>query len=74
MHFANAFICGKKPPFRGVFKYKDERGEWRQTVRMLRALNIYANADANAKRATAATINEVMERELSPQEMGSLIG
>ena len=34
-------------------------------------LNIYASADANAKQAAAATIDEVMERRLSPQEMGS---
>jgi len=27
--------------------------------------------DANAKQAAAATIDEVMERRLSPQEMGS---
>lgn len=40
MHFTNAFIRGKKPPFRGVFKYKDKDGEWRQTVRTLSAKGI----------------------------------
>jgi integrase len=40
MHFTNAFIRGKKPPFRGVFKYKDKDGEWRQTVRTLKAQGI----------------------------------
>ena len=37
----------------------------------LYAARIYASADANAKQATAATIDEVMERRLSPQEVGS---
>ena len=40
MHFTNAFIRGKKPPFRGIFKYKDKDGEWRQTVRTLSAKGI----------------------------------
>jgi len=40
MHFTNAFIRGKKPPFRGVFKYKDKDGEWRQVVRTLEARGI----------------------------------
>ncbi|MBP3883483.1 MAG: hypothetical protein J6D54_00905 [Olsenella sp.] len=34
-------------------------------------LNIYASADADAKRAAAMTIDEVMGRRLAPQEMGS---
>ena len=37
MYYKTAFLRGKKPPFRGVFKYKDSDGEWRQTVRTLEA-------------------------------------
>ena len=37
MYYKTAFLRGKKPPFRGVFKYKDSDGEWRQTVRALEA-------------------------------------
>jgi len=48
MHYTNAFIRGKKAPFRGVFKYKDASGEWRQTVRTLKAQGI-----AEAKRELA---------------------
>lgn len=48
MHYTNAFIRGKKAPFRGVFKYKDTSGEWRQTVRTLKAQGI-----AEAKRELA---------------------
>ena len=47
-HYTNAFIRGKKVPFRGVFKYKDASGEWRQTVRTLKAQGI-----AEAKRELA---------------------
>ena len=34
-------------------------------------LNIYASADADAKRAAAMTIDEVMGRRLAPQELRS---
>lgn len=34
-------------------------------------LNIYASADADAKRAAAMTIDEVMGRRLAPQEIRS---
>ena len=40
MHYTNAFIRGKKAPFRGVFKYKDKDGNWHQTVRTLKAQGI----------------------------------
>ena len=40
MHYTNAFIRGKKAPFRGVFKYKDSEGNWHQTVRTLKAQGI----------------------------------
>lgn len=40
MHYINAFVRGKKAPFRGVFKYKDDEGNWHQTVRTLKAQKI----------------------------------
>lgn len=57
MHFTNAFIRGKKPPFRGVFKYKDKDGEWCQTVRTLSSRGI-----AEARRELAELRVE-LERE-----------
>lgn len=36
-------------------------------------LNIYASADTDAKLAAASTIEDVMERRLSPEELGELV-
>ena len=37
MFYTTQFIRGKRPPFRGIFKYKDEEGRWRQISRILEA-------------------------------------
>lgn len=37
MKYTIAFLRGSEPPFRAVFKYKDEDGTWHQTTRKLKA-------------------------------------
>ncbi|MCH3968627.1 MAG: site-specific integrase [Atopobiaceae bacterium] len=57
MKYTNAFVRGTTPPFRGIFKYKDDKGSWKQVTRQLDAKCL-----REAKRELATVRAELEER------------
>ncbi|MDD3176839.1 MAG: tyrosine-type recombinase/integrase [Atopobiaceae bacterium] len=63
MKYTNAFVRGTTPPFRGIFKYKDDRGDWKQVTRHLEARGLQ-----EARRELATVRAELEERAKALEE------